>query len=363
MKKRLLAIILAISMAAVSLPCLALSPEGYALETNHFPESKTSTSMANYSVNTAYEYPIMPTSDEWLLMESHAARVSVCQVPDGILTQMSTEALVETISNYPLLVDVLLFDYAKDAYQTILSGYNGFQELGKRPDSFEVLNNYIVSNEELQNDFIRKAALEVIALTADFTPSNISIQRENSLFQQHEYTDAYAVYPELMTNYSMALNGASTLSVSSPKTPSGNSLTVATYYNQKPELTQAQINALEEEVLATYGLYPSGPATVKYNCHSYAWHDQSLSNLWWIDFPNDYINDPLVEKATTPSVGDKIVYRASVLGPYLHSGIITTVNGTLTMVKSKWGGWGLYHHTVGNCPSDYGNIKTYYTVN
>ena len=69
-------------------------------------------STSTYPINTPYEYPITPESEEWLEMSSHSERVNACQVPDSLLKNMSTSALIETISNYPLLVDVLLFDKA-----------------------------------------------------------------------------------------------------------------------------------------------------------------------------------------------------------------------------------------------------------
>ncbi len=322
--------------------------------------SFSNTDSENYSIHTAYEYPITPSNEEWLQMESHLERVGVCQIPADILGAMSTDALVETIANYPLLVDVLLFDRAEDAYQTILGGFNGFQELEKRPDALAALTDFIENNEEIQDDFIRKAALEVIALAGDFVSSDISTQSVKC----PAYSDAYVVYPELLNSSSELLSNAAMPLSDWPKTPSGNDVKdYYVYYDRTPELSQVDKNAIEEEVIAVYGLYPSRDATRKYNCHSYAWHDQSTSNLWWIDNPNDYISDPLVTRVYSPRAGDRITYQVTSTGKYEHSGIVESVaaNGTI-LIKSKWGAWGLYIHSIDNCPAIYGRYTTYWRI-
>lgn len=316
--------------------------------------------VSTYPINTPYEYPITPESEEWLEMSSHSERVNACQVPDSLLKNMSTSALIETISNYPLLVDVLLFDKADDAYQTLYNGLNVVRELEARPNAAEELETFIITNEEVQNDYIRNTALEVILLSANFTASNTR-NKDILSSSQIDFTDAYALYPELSPNF-QSITAAMEARAATPKTPSGNPITVTWYYNRTPELTTDQINHIEEAVYMTYGLYAARQPTVKYNCHSYAWHDQSSSNKYWINFPDDYLEDPLVDRTYNPTVGDRIVYQENSTGDYLHSGIYIQTGNAL-WVASKWGNWGLYYHAVDNCPSDYGSYTTSYTIN
>lgn len=311
------------------------------------------------SVNTPYEYPLTPSSDQWLEMSSHADRVAACQIPENILTNMSTSALIETIVNYPLLVDVLLFNDAESAYQAISSGFNAIQELETRTDGFTKLTSFIDTCDEIQDDYIRKTALEVIALSAPFTspvvssPSYVASPLLN-------YTNAYMLYPDLSSSQS---EFESILRIATPLTPSGYPITETWYYDRTPEVTPEQISLIEEEVLATYGLFPARDPTVKYNCHSYAWHDQSADNLYWINYPDDYLEDPRVSQVSSPQVNDRIVYQKSSSGRYQHSGIISIANDSVVMVRSKWGAWGLYNHTILNCPTDsYGTITSYYTI-
>lgn len=322
----------------------------------------------DYTVETPYEYPITASSPEWLKMPSHFERVEACQIPDDILKSMTTPALVETVSNYPLLVDLLLFDEADYAFEVVSTGFNGITELISRPDAYEEIITYVERHREVKDDFIRSAAFGVLALSLNSVSSGssgiMSSQISAEPASNSIFCDACAVYPRLgIVRQAPQSAGINAQSSNLPRTPSGNSLTVNCYFNRTPELSQEKKNAIEEQVLAVYGLYPSGDATVKYNCHSYAWHQQSTSNLWWIDFPDDYLNDPLVTRAYSPRVGDRIVYQLSSSGRYLHSGVIDMVQNGIVFVKSKWGSWGLYIHTIGNCPSDYGRYTTYWHIN
>lgn len=331
-----------LSMCLCLLLCISISPAALA--------------STNYTIDIPYEYPVTPTSSEWLKMSSHAERVNSCQIPATYLSSMSTSALIQTIASYPLLVDLLLFNNSTEAYQAI-QNFNAISELEKRPDALSELARFIETDESIQADYISKTALEVIALSANFQ-TETSSDRSTLHSSQLNYSDAYNLYPDL----SPSTAEGTLFRAATPVTPSGNPITVTWYYDRTPELTSAQISAIEAEVIATYGLYPADDATVKYNCHSYAWHSQSKSNKYWINYPDDYLNDPLVRKVSSPSVGDRIVYQKTSSGSYLHSGVVTTANSNVTMITSKWGAWGLYHHTVNNCPSDYGSYISYYTV-
>ena len=115
-----------------------------------------------------------------------------------------------------------------------------------------------------------------------------------------------------------------------------------------------------EEMAAGLVIYKS-EATIKYNCHSYAWHNQDIdSNIIWIDSSDvqPYINDYSYVECTKEELnsidGTVIVvyYNGSNI---LHSGIVhpvTISNPTYEQltVTSKWGHDGLYEHRLDICP-------------
>ncbi|NCE63148.1 hypothetical protein D1159_00785 [Pseudoflavonifractor sp. 524-17] len=43
-------------------------------------------------------------------------------------------------------------------------------------------------------------------------------------------------------------------------------------------------------------------ATPSYNCHSYAWYSQSISNNYWINDPKPYMNDGSYSKYASPKM-------------------------------------------------------------
>lgn len=127
-----------------------------------------------------------------------------------------------------------------------------------------------------------------------------------------------------------------------------------------------------EDAKNNYGLEPLRQPTEKYNCHSYAWYNQSEPNLWWIDFPDDFMNDNyyMCNEGTIQS-GNIAVYRESGKSTvYLHSAIVTSVSdhGSIASsyppinVISKWGKGGLFLHNIYNCPEYYGRSILFYKV-
>lgn len=124
---------------------------------------------------------------------------------------------------------------------------------------------------------------------------------------------------------------------------------------------------LNTEYYGIYGINPisgSGP-TVKYNCHSYAWYNQSNPNYW---MDNSKVSTARTGYATASLtsilVGGRMVYGASE-----HSAIVTSIYpppGTqgpiMLTLKSKWGMAGLYQHAMNNCPYYPASSYSYYNT-
>jgi hypothetical protein len=59
----------------------------------------------------------------------------VCQIPEAILKNMSTDDLIETCLSYPLYGDIFAFDEFQVGFESVTSGFNGLQELLRRKDA------------------------------------------------------------------------------------------------------------------------------------------------------------------------------------------------------------------------------------
>ena len=54
-----------------------------------------------------WDYPVKPGMEEWRQLQSHTEMVSVCQIPEEILSSLSTEDLAELCLRYPMYTDFL----------------------------------------------------------------------------------------------------------------------------------------------------------------------------------------------------------------------------------------------------------------
>lgn len=102
----------------------------------------------DYDRDTPYEYPVVPGTPEWYAFTTQMQKVHACQIPDDILQNLTTEALVETVLNYPLSSNMYAYDNIQLGYNNLKNQFNGLQELERRKDALTVLSNtYAVTME------------------------------------------------------------------------------------------------------------------------------------------------------------------------------------------------------------------------
>ena len=73
----------------------AVSASAVAAGETVLPES------APYSIDTPYSYPVVPGTEEWGERKNLYAKIKACQVPEAILDNRTTEALFQTVLDYP----------------------------------------------------------------------------------------------------------------------------------------------------------------------------------------------------------------------------------------------------------------------
>ncbi len=97
---------------------------------------------SQYTIDTPYEYPIVPGTQEWIELEDVVARRKVCQIPDDVLNHITTDALLETVINYPFRSDMYSFNDFQTGYEAVKNRFNGLQELERRSDCLDALLRY-----------------------------------------------------------------------------------------------------------------------------------------------------------------------------------------------------------------------------
>ncbi len=90
----------------------------------------------------AYVFPITPdNTEEWRKLQSLDEKIEVCQVPEDILKNMSTEGLLETCFNYPLYINLVAYNSLQQGFDSLCT-FNGLQELLNRPDAGKCILKY-----------------------------------------------------------------------------------------------------------------------------------------------------------------------------------------------------------------------------
>lgn len=95
-----------------------------------------------YTVDKPYEYPIVPGTDAWLKLDSLNDMIEACHVDEELMASMTTPALVETVINYPLLINVFAYDHVEKGIEAVSEYFKGIELLAAREDAARYLREY-----------------------------------------------------------------------------------------------------------------------------------------------------------------------------------------------------------------------------
>ncbi|MDR0222236.1 MAG: hypothetical protein LBI38_01695 [Oscillospiraceae bacterium] len=294
-----------------------------------------------YTITEPYVFPVVPGDPGWYEFTTSEQKIDASQVPNDILRNMTTGALVETVLNCPTISHIYLLQY-ESGYRLACGLFNSLNELDGRPDAVRKLNEKIEELSSLAGDRENpkdEAAL-VKLLCAEIIVKGMTGQLpENSVNPPSRYTTTYI------------------------RTP--NNTNVLVY----EDLSWSDHNTTESSARAVFNSYLSQyPSAVeittvnpKYNCHSYAFYGTSTNNAYWINNATAYITDGSYVYSAAAS-GRKVYYHASVIANE-HSGIVQRITGGVVIVRSKWGYGGVVEHPVNDCPYNaFATSKTYWAL-
>lgn len=352
--RTVLSVLVIVSMLA-SIPVFAEEPEGE----------------QQYTITEPYEYPCARGTQLWENTPNRKLRIEACQIPENTLKSLTTKALIETIINYPYIMELQLWNTMTEGYEQVSSQLNAFGELEIRNNSSsELLKLYESFN--ILTDTQRKTAtlnerqaintLEVLLSQdrylekmTDEELSRLEIAVSQKIDQKKDYHNStYSVFGTSLeqrgiSTYYWTENDPHTTTYVS--TPRGSLVEVWSY---STELDAEQRDDQYDGLMDYPSAQPIGVPTAKYNCHSYAWYQQSTSNRYWMPYADEYVTDGSYNEYSTPRVGDVVYYY----GGAFHSGKVTSVSGSAPKVTSKWGPGCLVSHLESDCP--YSSYTTYY---
>lgn len=330
-----------------------------------FAQNQSSGGECNYAMDVPYEYPVIPETQEWAALQSLEEKLEVCAIPEEVLSGITTEALLETVIEYPLLINMYAFDSQDEGLDALIEGFNGLRELLNREDAGAVIFDKYCSlpicmepSEATWEDVGVQPFLERLLIREELRAGKKQEAVEEKITEQickkMQSTEVYGgtvnkdILFEIAEDYPKVYSTAYT----TVKTPKGTSVRVSVI---DTELTQKEIEDLIIGFKKAYpnAKYVSAP-TYAYNCHSYAWYSQSTStNKYWMDDATAYMTDGSYLRKDAPQTGYKVFYSDD-----NHSGIVSALDNGI-QVTSKWGKSALYKHAIGDCPYLKTNIKFY----
>lgn len=316
MKKKLLSLALALGMVVSMLPVTAFAVGG-----------SMDDASVDMRLDEAHVYSILPGTEEWEEL-TPAERYEACSVSADEVASMTTDALVETVLNYPYLINMYAYDSIELGIDEVSRYFPGLQELFSRSDASASLENYITTrmmtmNEEDEVDLSAYDAYTLMGYVGMAEPANTII-----------------------------------LETTTVKTPKKSDVTVIVDMNWTEVCAYLRVPTINYDIALAQSqqyekVYPSAtlyrnPAP-NYNCHSYAWYSTLSTNKYWMPDPSKYINDGSYVSHMA-AVGCKVTYYRRSDGVYTHSGIIIATPGGPVTVRSKWGALGVFTHDVNDCP-------------
>lgn len=313
-----------------------------------------------------YIYPITPNDAEWKGFESIEEKIAACKIPEEILKSMTEEQLIRAVLDYPFIYEVFAYptieagvvslEKISDAYAELLSRYNAKEELmnAVRVKSNSMLRTASISaEEEIRNEFLAAIILCQNDFQDELTREEVEILDDFSTIMDiqmpDEKQDIIAVVAAAATYVT---------------TPNG---TKVEYISRTCSHESSNFHSkLDNDAAASYGVTVVSYGNCKYNCHSYAWYSQSTSNTKWINNPSAYMTDGSYKKVLSGNLnsyslsvanGDIIFYGTTSNLSSAHSARVTDSASNVPIatrkVKSKWGAYGVFSHSVSRVPKDY----------
>lgn len=245
-------------------------------------------------------YELTPNDEEWAKLNTIDEMIEACRISDDTLKKMTTEELLNAVLNFPLIVNLYLYDDEEVGLKELSLQSDAYRELLKREDANKTITAKLINIEKNRTEL---NVLDELVLKTIYSDKNMGSNLQN-------YRSNNVVY-----------------------TPSGSAVDVVI---RGEELSSSQITAINNRTISSYpqATFVSG-STTNYNCHSYAWYSTSSNNVNWMDDPCKYMSDGSYSQVSSPLLASRMYYSVG-----NHSALIYDANSNVlsnATVKSKWG--------------------------
>ncbi len=89
----------------------------------------------NFQPEDQYDFPVRPGTPEWGEFTTGQQKIDACQMPGAILEVISTNGLIETCLDYPLLSTMYAFNSIQYGTERQMENFNGLGKLVQKSDA------------------------------------------------------------------------------------------------------------------------------------------------------------------------------------------------------------------------------------
>lgn len=154
-------------------------------------QAEESNHPTSYTIQDASEaiafYENVKSQPEWVTNQSRIERGEMVQLPDTLLQNMSTDALIEAVLEYPFFIDVYCFNDTQTGMDIMYDTFNGLRELAARTDAAQALLQKYESEPVLMTasadaDTFRLTSMEIL-LAQDYIAEKMTAEESARLYE------------------------------------------------------------------------------------------------------------------------------------------------------------------------------------
>lgn len=137
----------------------------------------------------SYNYPIYPGMEGWKIFTASWQMVSTIEIPEDMLKEMSTEALMQGIWEYPFFIEASTSSfYLQHSYEALLPYINIGREFLSRDDAAECLyHRYEIVNVTYKDALVLTRSLEVMLAQSAYLRKYSDEQLKKLVERVYEY--------------------------------------------------------------------------------------------------------------------------------------------------------------------------------
>ena len=106
-----------------------------------------------------FSFPEISDQKDGELQMTIGERIKKMQIPDDVIDKLSTGELLTICLDFPYNIDIFFYDDFQKGFEILKKEFNGYEELMKRPDLYEVI---ITKGNSLQKEIERVYQLSEI---------------------------------------------------------------------------------------------------------------------------------------------------------------------------------------------------------